>query len=200
MAILNYFKWLEAKKSKIIYTVLPKSDGPLANSMPNSAVEAANKGVRATLLESPSVPTKKDGDNADSGKKCRGSYQLFTPKERAGLGKRAAECGITFTIQYITKVDGQELFTWKEQDLRELANRKHNEDPEVKQLPPKKRGCPLLIGAEVDARVQLYTKEMQRNRVVIDTSLLMAAAEGIVTHHETNLLAKNGGPIVISKH
>ena len=28
----------------------------------------------------------------------------------------------------------------------------------------------------------------------------MAAAEGIVMHHDANLLAKNEGPIVISKH
>ena len=207
MALLKYFKRLEPKKSEIIDTVLPKNDGPLANLMPNSAVEAANKAVRATLLESPRVPTEKDGDNADSRKKRRGSYQFFTPKERAELGKRAAECGMTSTIRYFTKVDGQErslspstLFTWKEQYLRELAKRKHDEDPEVKQLPLRKRGCPLLIGAELDARVQLYIKEMRRNGVVINTSVLMAAAEGIVTHHDANLLAKNGGSIVISKN
>ena len=58
---------------------------------------------------------------------------------------------------------------------------------------------PLLIGAELDARIKLYIKKMRRN-VVINTSVLMAAAEGIVTHHDANLLAKSGGPIVISKH
>ena len=56
-----------------------------------------------------------------------------------------------------------------------------------------------MIGAELDARIKLYIKKMRRN-VVINTSVLMAAAEGIVTHHDANLLAKNGGSIVISKH
>ena len=56
-----------------------------------------------------------------------------------------------------------------------------------------------MLGAELDARVQLYIKEMRKNRVVINTSVVMAAAEGIVMHHDANLLAKNEGPIV-TKH
>lgn len=120
--------------------------------------------------------------------------------------KRAAEHEITSTIRYLVRVDRQErslspstLFAWKEHYLKELAKRKH-EVPEVKELSPKKQGHPLLLGAELDARVQLYIKEMQKNRVVINTCVVMAAAEGIVMHHDANLLAKNEGPIVITKH
>ena len=39
-----------------------------------------------------------------------------------------------------------------------------------------------------------------KNGVVINTYAVMAAAEGIVMHHDANLLAKNDGPIVTSKH
>ena len=91
------------------------------------------------------------------------------------------------------------MFAWKEHYLKELAKRKHDEVPEVKELPPRKRGRPLL-GAKLDARVQLYIKEMRKNGVVINTSVVMAAAEGIVMHHDANLLAKYEGPIVITKH
>ena len=55
-----------------------------------------------------------------------------------------------------------------------------------------------MLGADLDARVQLYIKEMRKNGVVINTS--MAAAEGIIMHHDTNLLAKNKGPIINIKH
>ena len=207
MALLKYFKRIEPKKSEKIDEVLPKTDGPLSTLMPTSAIEAANKAVRDTLLDSEtSAVTETDGGN-DSVTKRRGNYQFFSPKEKAELGKRAAEYGITSTIRYFARVDRQErslspstLFAWKEHYLKELQKRKRDELPEVKELPPKKRGRPLLLGAELDARVQLYVKEMRKNGVVINTSVVMAAAEGIVMHHDANLLAKNGGPIVITKH
>ena len=41
--------------------VLPKSNVPLVNLMTNSAIEAANKAIRATLLERPCV-TETDGE------------------------------------------------------------------------------------------------------------------------------------------
>ena len=70
----------------------------------------------------------------------------------------------------------------------------------MKELPPKKGNRPLLLGAELDARIQLYIKEIPKNRVVINTSFAMAAAEGIIMYHDANLVAKNEGPIVITKH
>ena len=70
-----------------IDAVLPKISGPLANVMPNSAIQVANKAIRATLLESPRV-TETDGENY-SETKCHGNYQFFSPKEKVELGKRA---------------------------------------------------------------------------------------------------------------
>ena len=125
MALLKYFKRAEPKKNEKIDAVLPKVDGPLA---------AGN-----------------DRDTCTS-KRC-GKYQFFTPKEKAEYGKRAATYGITSTIRYFAKVDKQErtlspstIFAWKEGYLKELAKRKRDEVPDVELLPPKKRGCPLLLG------------------------------------------------------
>ena len=71
---------------------------------------------------------------------------------------------ITPTIRYFAKVDKQErtlspstIFVWKENYLKKLAKRKHDEVTEVEVLPPKKRGRPLLIGVQLDDRVKLYT-------------------------------------------
>ena len=65
--------------------------------MPTSAVQVANQAVCATLLDSESPLTETDGGN-DCTTKHRGNYQFFSPKEKAELGKRAAEYGITSTI------------------------------------------------------------------------------------------------------
>jgi len=50
-------------------------------------MQAANKAVHTTLLESPSV-TETDGGN-DGAAKCHKNYQFFSPKEEAKLGKRS---------------------------------------------------------------------------------------------------------------
>jgi len=55
----------------------------------------------------------------------RGSYQYFTPMEKAEYGRKVAECGLTSTIQYFSKVDKKEqtlspsrVFGWKENYLK----------------------------------------------------------------------------------
>ena len=42
-------------------------------------------------------------------------------------------------------------------------------------------------------------KHLHTNGAVINTTIVMATAEGIVQHHDVNLLAKHGGPIAITK-
>ena len=126
-----------------------------------------------------------------------GKYQFFIPKEKAEYGRRVAKYSITPTIRYFAKVDKQErtLLQAKENYLKELAKRKHDKVTEVEVLPPKKHGCLLLIGVQLDDRVKLYVKEMQKKGVIINTRVIMAAAEGIVTHHDANLIA-DGGPLL----
>jgi len=206
MALLKYFKRAEPTKNEKIDSVLPKVDGPLGKLMPMSAIRAANTAVRAKLLESRHV-TEADAAAGSDGDtiKHRGRYQIFTSKERAEYGRRAAEYGITPAIRHFAKVDLKHrtlspstIFAWKENYLKELAKRKHDEEPEVKELPPKKRGRPLLIGPQLDDRVQVYVKEMRKTGVVINTAVVMAAAEGIVKHHDANLI-EDDGPITITK-
>ena len=51
---------------------------------------------------------------------------------------------------------------------------------------------------QLDNRVQLYVKEIHTTGVVINTAVVMAAAEGIVKHHDANLV-EDDGPITIAK-
>ena len=48
--------------------------------------------------------------------------------------------------------------------------------------------------------MQLFLKQLHANGAVINTAIVMALAEGIVQRNGSNLLAKNGGTIVLSKH
>ena len=81
----------------------------------------------------------------------------FTDIERLALGKRAYEHGIMSTIHYFVARPGEEqnlslcTFTWKDMYSRELKK-----NPIVKEFPSAKRGRPLLLRNELDARMQYY--------------------------------------------
>ena len=61
---------------------------------------------------------------------------------------------------------------------------------EIKELPSKKRGRPLMLGAELDLQVETFLKELHSNGGVVNTTITMAAAEGIVQNSDSKLLAK----------
>ena len=57
-----------------------------------------------------------------------------------------------------------------------------------------------MLGVELDSQVETFLKELRSNGGVVNTAITMAAAEGIVQNSDSQLLAKNGGNIVISTH
>ena len=91
------------------------------------------------------------------------------------------------------------LFARKENYLKELSKRRLDTDQGVDELAPKKQGHPPLLETELDHPVQLYVKELRANGAIISTAIVIATGEGIVQHHDMNLLAKHRGSIAITK-
>ena len=73
----------------------------------------------------------------------RGTYQVFTDKEKVELARRAAKRRITSTVRYFTKIEGAEskdqqctisagtlLYGWKVKYFQELANNDHVMKPQ----------------------------------------------------------------------
>jgi len=84
--------------------------------------------------------------------------------------------------------------------LEALSKRKRDqENVEITELPSKKKGRSLLLGELLDGQVQSYIKELRSKGAVVNTAIALACAEGVVMHHDSNLLATNGGHITISK-
>jgi len=71
----------------------------------------------------------------------------------------------------------------------------------VKELPRKKTGRPLLLGAELDAQVQEYIKDLKRRGLSANTAVVIGSARGILMYKDANLLADNekGAEIDLSK-
>ena len=70
---------------------------------------------------------------------------------------------------------------------------------DVRELPNKKMGRPLLIGEEADRQLQEYVRYLRDCGSHVNTSVVIATAEGILTSIDANVLASNGGGISLSK-
>lgn len=55
----------------------------------------------------------------------------------------------------------------------------------------------MLLGAELDTKVQKYVSVLRNNGAVINTQIAIAAAKGIVTGTDRTMLVENGGSIDI---
>ena len=72
-------------------------------------------------------------------------------------------------------------------------------DITVKSLPIEHKGRPLLLGQVLDTAIQDYIKALCTVGGVANTSIVMAAAEGIVASRDQSLLIQYGGHIQITK-
>ena len=136
----------------------------------------------------------------------RGPYLHLTPAQKYQVGKRAAETGITKTLRYYAK--NYPTIPLKETSVRRLQNsylfslkdkKASIRSSDVQEIPCKKMGRPLLIEEGPDKQVQEYVKYLCKCGSPINTALVIATAEGIITSVGANLLACNGGEISLTK-
>ena len=179
MALHRYFK-----------TKLPDPRGPLSKVVPSTSIASANGEVRRVLQQ-----TQK-----------RGTYAKLTADKKAEIGKRAAEHGVAATIRYYNnhsiEVKVSSVRTWRNAYTSEIRKRwrEGSEDVIMKRLPEKKRGRPFLLGEELEMQVRAYLTALGANGAVVNTAIAIGCAERIVKSNDSNLLASNGGHIVLSKH
>ena len=69
----------------------------------------------------------------------------------------------------------------------------------MKSLPTKPQGRPLLLGHDLDMAVQDYIKSLRMAGGVVNCTIVMAAANGIVKAKDIGRLASHGGNVTINK-
>ena len=70
---------------------------------------------------------------------------------------------------------------------------------EVKKLVSAKRCYPLLLRHKLDKEAREYITNLRGTGSVINSSIVLAAAEGIVKYFDSNLFQCNGDHLLISK-
>ena len=64
-------------------------------------------------------------------------------------------------------------------------------------VPTRRRGRPLLLG-ELEEQVKAFLLSTRFSGAVVNAPIATAVARGIVTTHDANLLAENGGPVILT--
>ena len=184
MALLKYFKKVSA---------LPNPDGPLSDHMPSAAIASANSEVKDLVTE-------------DKKAKKRGRYETYSDKDKARVAKRAAEFGVTSSLRHFSKefadrpLKESTVRTWMKAYKKESAVRyKLGQNLSIDQFATKKRGHPFLLGEELDRQLQEYIKGLRESKAVINSAIVISAAEGIIKSHRSDWLESNGGHIKLSK-
>ena len=183
--------------------LLPEPTGSLSKTIPSSCIEVVNSVVEP-LIEKASDECSSSAK--DKGKSVRGAYEKFSADEKAVIGRRAAEYGVSATTRHFSKIYADRPLKestvrgWKNQYNREVVRlRNSGKEVVVRELIDKKRGRPLLLGEEMDEQVRVYIRELRANGYPINTAIVIATGQGIIKDYDSNLLSENGGHLSLTK-
>ena len=119
------------------------------------------------------------------------------------IGRHAAENGNTKAVRHFKttmQLTVSESTVRRFKKLYFVALREHNGDPsKVTEIRHANRGRPLKLG-ELDDRVQQYIRKLRSAGGIVNKTVVLSAAQGIVTAFDKTLLAEYGGHINITPH
>ena len=175
MALLKYFKPAQG---------LPDPRGSLSSSVPTTMINSMNAAVEE---ESRRVA------------KQRSPYTRYDPKLRAAIGQRACQHGVAAAARYFSRKLNTNVSQSSVRSIRDAYKKKVKETGEVTILHEKRRGRRVLLGADLDEKVQLYLKKVREGGGVVTARIAMAAAKGILMSSNRGALVEFGGHIAITK-
>ena len=99
-----------------------------------------------------------------------------------------------------SKISDSTVKSIKKAYLQEMRKRPRSDDAEeIAALPTKKRGRKLLLGEDLDMKVQIYLRKVRKDGGAVSARIAMAAARGILFKRNPSLLVQNGGPVDLNK-
>lgn len=195
---MSILKWIKSSKIRE-----PSSPGLPSPSRATSeddaiAITAANEAIES-LSDSPKASPSRQG------KRKRGEYGSYTPEERAKFAKIANDFGVAKASRKISSDLGKRVSETTIRSMRDEYRKKIKINlekriaSEIKELPTKIRGRPLMLGDKLDDRVKMFVKNLRAAGGVVNTTIVVAAARGIVRAENRALLVENGGHLDVSR-
>lgn len=129
-------------------------------------------------------------DNLDN---KRGTYKKYTDQERFIIGRYASENGATCTVRkykkQFPKLNESTVRSMKQKYEEELKRAVHEKREIQNVITQKKRGRPLLLGEELDTKIQSYLKAVRLRGGQITFAIALATAEALMKNSPTSELA-----------
>ena len=132
----------------------------------------------------------------------RVKYNDYSASEKAQIGKYAAENGPTRAVQHFSKTLSMKIPETTSRRLKaeylatlkvEKKEARGSEVPQpVTVLLKMTAGRPLLLGKDLDTSVQNYINSLRKVGGVVNTAIVLAAANGIVAAKNPGLLTSHG--------
>ena len=79
-------------------------------------------------------------------------------------------------------------------------NRTREDSDDLSELPPKKRGKRVLLGDDLDRKVQLYWKKVREVGGVVSARIAIATVRGIVLTCDRSVLVEFRGHVELNQH
>ena len=123
----------------------------------------------------------------------------YSPKERAKIGKYAMIHGVSaatklFSRKLNIKLSETTVHSIHDGYLEELKQRRWAGDSEpLTSFPEKQYGRSLLLGNNLDEKLQLYVNKIREGCGVVSSKIVMAAARGMLLASDRSKLAEYGG-------
>ena len=129
-------------------------------------------------------------------------YRSYLSQQQADIGRYTSQHGPTAASQHFTKQLRHPVPVSTARKYRNLYHKelesswkRHAESfPTITELPPRKRGRPLLLG-NFDSPVQEYVRLLLISGGVVNARLVVAAARGLIIVQNCALLVDYGGSL-----
>ena len=130
----------------------------------------------------------------------RGSYVHYDEETCAKIARYAVEHGNKAAISKFSVELGKALAESTVRNMKSWYLKLHEEpDPDkIMCLPRVNQGHPLLLGS-YDQEVANYLKSLRIAGGIVNRSIVIAAARGIVSHRNPGLLKEHGGSIDLGR-
>ena len=138
-----------------------------------------------TLEALESLPTRQQ----NGGKRKRNPYRRYSDTDRAVMGKYAAEHGNAEAVKKFPGLRESTVRSFKKKYAQAL------ESGEATDKLPSKRGRCKPKPGDFETQVKQYVKALQQSGTVVTPQVVIAAAEGIISVNDKELIASSGGNI-----
>ena len=154
--------------------------------------------IRECKLPADVIATINTEISSVSRKRKRGNYQVYSDETRAKIARYAINNGVMNAVRKFSReldspVRESTVRSKKTSYLKEVNRGKEN----ISTLPAT-RGRPVLLGIELDSQVQSYIRRLRVNGGVVNSTVCIAIARGIILHKNRCLLQEFGGHITLT--